>query len=830
VPGEFTVYRAGDTTTALTVNYRLSGTAAKFTDYRRPQGDMPEFVTIPAGAASATITIVPVDDTLAEGTETVMLTLLLDPNYNVDAPFNATVTIEDNDPLPLETNPPTVTIVAPDNNSTVFGTLTVSATASDDVGVVGVQFKLDGVNLGAGLTNAPYSLSWDTTSETNGPHTLTAIARDAAENQGASSPVTVFVNNGPPPDVTPPTVAITSPTNSATVSGIITVSGAASDNVGVTGVQFKLDGTDLGSQLITSPYSLNWNTTSATDGSHTLTAVAIDAAGNQATSSSVLVMVSNAPPPDITLPTIAITSPTNDATVSGTVIVTADASDNTSVVAVQFKLDGANLGNEVAAPPFYVSWNTAFRKDDPHKLTAVARDAAGNQGISSPVSVVVSNGPRAEAIVWVDDVLPAGASPSSNYGNSWQWSGSDPAPYAGSLALQSALAAGPHQLYFIEATDTLLVRTGEVLFVYVYLDPAHAPREVMLQWNTGGWGWDHRAYWGENLIGWGTDGTPSLRHMGPLPPAGQWVRLEVPALAVGLEGTTVSGMAFTLYDGRATWDYAGVTASAINPPPPDTAPPTIGITAPVDGTTVSGSSVVVLADASDDIGVAAVQFLMDGTNFGTELTAAPYTLAWDTTLKADGLHTIAAVARDAVGNQTISSPVTVVVSNRTAVDIVWVDEMLPAESAPSADGGDGWEWMSSDPAPFAGSFAHQSAIAIGVHQHYFFGATDMLAVDTGDTLFAYVYLDPANPPSEVMLQWNDGSWEHRAYWGANKIEWGESDTASRYYAGALPPAGQWVRLEIPASAVGLEGATLNGMAFSLYDGRATWDYAGKAKP
>jgi hypothetical protein len=97
VPGEFTVYRAGDTTTALTVNYRLSGTAAKFTDYRRPQGDMPEFVTIPAGAASATITIVPVDDTLAEGTETVILTLLLDPNYNADAPFNATVTIEDND-------------------------------------------------------------------------------------------------------------------------------------------------------------------------------------------------------------------------------------------------------------------------------------------------------------------------------------------------------------------------------------------------------------------------------------------------------------------------------------------------------------------------------------------------------------------------------------------------------------------------------------------------------------------------------------------------------------------------------------------------------------
>jgi hypothetical protein len=102
-----------------------------------------------------------------------------------------------------------------------------------------------------------------------------------------------------------------------------------------------------------------------------------------------------------------------------------------------------------------------------------------------------------------------------------------------------------------------------------------------------------------------------------------------------------------------------------------------------------------------------------------------------------------------------------------------------------------------------------------------------MTVGVGDTLYAYVYLDPANPPSEVMLQWNDGSWEHRAYWGANSIAWGTDGTASRRYMGALPAAGQWVRLAVPASAVGLEGRTLNGMAFTLYNGRATWDQAGK---
>jgi hypothetical protein len=97
-------------------------------------------------------------------------------------------------------------------------------------------------------------------------------------------------------------------------------------------------------------------------------------------------------------------------------------------------------------------------------------------------------------------------------------------------------------------------------------------------------------------------------------------------------------------------------------------------------------------------------------------------------------------------------------------------------------------------------------------------------------LIAYVYLDPVNVPNEIMLQWNDGTWEHRAYWGANIIGWGTDGTNSRRFMGALPPAGQWVRLEVPASLVGLEGRVLNGMAFTLHGGRATWDHAGKAAP
>jgi hypothetical protein len=163
----------------------------------------------------------------------------------------------------------------------------------------------------------------------------------------------------------------------------------------------------------------------------------------------------------------------------------------------------------------------------------------------------------------------------------------------------------------------------------------------------------------------------------------------------------------------------------------------------------------------------------------------------------------------------------------TGTTTVWVEDAVPAGATKAGDGGDAWTWISSNPAPFSGTLAHQSALASGEHQHYFYNATATLSVAVGDTLFAYVYLDAANPPSEVMLQWYDGSWEHRAYWGANQISWGTDGTASRRSMGALPATGQWVRLAVPAAQLGLEGHTLSGMAFTLFGGRATWDYSGK---
>ncbi|MEZ4867702.1 MAG: DUF4082 domain-containing protein [Caldilineaceae bacterium] len=109
---------------------------------------------------------------------------------------------------------PIVTVTAPANGATVEGAVIVSANASDNIGVAGVQFMVDGVNWGAEDTTAPYSVSWTTTAYTNGPHTLTAVARDATGNLGTSAPVAVTINN--PVDTTPPTVTSVTPGAGAT--------------------------------------------------------------------------------------------------------------------------------------------------------------------------------------------------------------------------------------------------------------------------------------------------------------------------------------------------------------------------------------------------------------------------------------------------------------------------------------------------------------------------------------------------------------------------------------------------------------------------------------
>jgi hypothetical protein len=157
---------------------------------------------------------------------------------------------------------------------------------------------------------------------------------------------------------------------------------------------------------------------------------------------------------------------------------------------------------------------------------------------------------------------------------------------------------------------------------------------------------------------------------------------------------------------------------------------------------------------------------------------------------------------------------------------VWIEDQVPA-GAKAEQSGHPWKFVSSSEGPVYKGEKSSTRTVKGLGQHFFTGASQPLRVGEGDRLFAYVYLDPKNPPQEIMLQFNDGSWEHRAVWGKNLIDWGKEGSASRLIIGELPKTGEWVRLEVEAAKLGLPaGAVINGWAFTQFDGTVHWDHAG----
>ena len=279
--------------------------------------------------------------------------------------------------------PPTISITNPTNASTVNGTVSVTVNVNDNVGVARVEFYVDSSLVSTDET-APFVYLFDTTKISNGQHTITAIVYDAAGNH-ASSNIAVNVQNSNP-DIIPPTINITNPTNASTVNGTVSVTVNVNDNVGVAKVEFYVDSTLLSTD-ITAPFAFLLDTTKFTNGQHTITAIVYDAAGNHA-SSNIAVNVQNSNP-DIIPPTINITNPTNASTVNGTVSVTVNVNDNVGVAKVEFYVDSTLLSTDVTAP-FAFLLDTTKLSDGQHTITAIVYDAAGNHA-STNIAVNVQN-------------------------------------------------------------------------------------------------------------------------------------------------------------------------------------------------------------------------------------------------------------------------------------------------------------------------------------------------------------------------------------------------------------------------------------------------------
>ncbi len=194
---------------------------------------------------------------------------------------SATVTVTPAPVLTVNVSPASPSVAA-------GGTVAFAATVS---GAVPGQPTTVTWSVPAGAGSIGASTGVYVAPSTPGTYVVTATSVAAPTTFGTATVTVVGVVQ--PPDTTPPTVSLTAPTEGQSVSGTVTVTATASDNVAVTSVRLLLDGAQFCAPS-TTPFACAWNTTAAVNGAHTLTAVAQDAAGNSTTSAARHVTVANA--------------------------------------------------------------------------------------------------------------------------------------------------------------------------------------------------------------------------------------------------------------------------------------------------------------------------------------------------------------------------------------------------------------------------------------------------------------------------------------------------------------------------------------------------------
>jgi len=782
----------------------------------------------PAGGALVTLTntnpvlTVPTSVTVATGLTSVTFnatsgTVTAGQVVPITASLNGSSTIGSLGLQPTaDTTPPSVSITAPTANGTVSNTITVTATASDNVAVADVQFQLNGVNVGADLTTAPYSISWDTATSSNGIHSLTAIARDTSHNAATSPVVQVMVSNTVTQAPTAGLIGywnfdegsgtIAHDTSTSGLNGVLSgaswttgkinsglsfsgTSGVVTPNItlgntfsvsawvnpaAVQGTYARIAETQYspGFYLGTNEYGIRykfivngaagstdtcfanygcveggtltsgWHLVTATfDGttarlyvdsvqvaSDTFTAPpnanfplyigryygasaygwngAIDEVRlyNRALTSadvSAIYTYTGGATPDTTPPTVSITSPIANTTVSNTITVTATASDNVAVADVQFQLDGVNVGADLTTPPYSISWNTVTASNGSHNLTAIATDTSHNAPTSVVVPVMVSNTvaqpPTAGLIGYWNFNEGSGTIAHDTSGSGYN------GVVNGALWTAGKINSG---LSFngTSAVVTPNIALGNTFSVSAWVNPAAVQgtyaRIAETQYSPG-------FYLGTNEYGIryklivngaaGSTGTCLVNygcveggtvssgwHLVTATFDGTTARLYVDSVLVASDTFTAPpNTNLPLYIGRyygaSAYGWNGiidevclynraltsaeVTAIFVNTgAAPDTTPPSVSITSPIANTTVS-NTVTVTATASDNVAVGDVQFQLDGVNLGADLTTAPYSISWNTATASNGSHNLTAIARDTSHNAATSAAVPVTVSN-----------------------------------------------------------------------------------------------------------------------------------------------------------------------
>ncbi len=414
------------------------------------------------------------------------------------------------------------------------------------------------------------------------------------------------------PTVVPPGVALLSPTQGATVADTVNLTATASATAPATisSVQYLLDGNPLGGPQTVLPYGYVWTVGSTPPGNHRLSAQVTDSAGNIGTSPVVTVTVPASTPPgglaiDQNVSKAGrgtITTAAFSTSVAGETLVAFVGSDGPSTTGSQsVTITGGGL-----------SWRRVRQANSQYGDAEVWTASAPN--VLSAVTVI-STPARANYDQQLNVLSFVG---SAGVGASAGASAGTGAPTVN----LTATSAGSLSYAVGEDWDRALART------------VGSGQAIINQW---------------------VDATTGDTF---------WAQARTAASSSAGEIVTLNDTAPT----TDRWNFAAVevipsgAAPPPPPPPPDVTPPSATVTNPANGQTVSGATPVA-ATASDNVAVASVQFLLDGQPLGNPVTAPPYAIAWDTTLTANAVHTVAARATDTSGNVGTSTTVTVTVQN-----------------------------------------------------------------------------------------------------------------------------------------------------------------------
>jgi len=287
-----------------------------------------------------------------------------------------------------DVTPPTVSLTAPVTGVTASGTVMVSASATDNVGVVGVQFKLDGVNLGGEDTTNAYSISWNSTLVANGTHTFAAVARDAAGNLTTSAPVSVTVAN----DTTAPVISSVSAFNISSSQATITwATNEASDSQVDYGLTTAYgSSTPLNSSLLTSHAVTLFGLLTNTPYHYRVTSR--DASGNLTTSADFTLTTLRAAP-DTTPPTVPTNLSASALSTSQINLTWTASTDNVGVSGYTIYRGAV----QIATTSLTSYSDTGLSPSTAYTYTVAAYDAAGNvSAFSASASATTLSPPPAD--------------------------------------------------------------------------------------------------------------------------------------------------------------------------------------------------------------------------------------------------------------------------------------------------------------------------------------------------------------------------------------------------------------------------------------------------